>query len=205
MKAEKIVRVARFFSLVCAVAVIVFCAAQSQAQAFDQEQVFHRGTFIASVEGGFGQAGTGRIPGNLQIWNVGARFAFLPFEPFGRGRLHGALGLGLEPFYQRYRTLNENFGGLAVVARYYFLDFGRLVPYVEGTAAAGGTDLRISGLHSQFTFLLNAGVGVSYFISDRVAPYIGFRFQHVSNAYLQPPDYGFQAYTMVVGISYFIP
>jgi opacity protein-like surface antigen len=205
MKAETIARTARFSSLVTAIVLIVFCAAHSQAQAFDREQVFHKGTFIASFEGGFGQADTGRIPGNLQIWNLGARFAFLPFEPVGHGRLHGALELGLEPFYQRYRTLKENFGGLAIVARYHFLDFGRLVPYVEGTAAAGGTDLRISGLHSQFTFLLNAGVGASYFISDNIAPYVGFRFQHVSNAYLQPPDYGFQAYTMVVGVSYFIP
>src|SRR5207245_7598221 len=63
----------------------------------------------------------------------------------------------------------------AAVGRYHFLSLGRFVPYVELAGAAGGTTLRVREIDSAFTFLIFGGVGASYFLTDRIAPYVGYR------------------------------
>jgi len=118
--------------------------------------------------------------------------------------LRGALEIGVEPLYQRYvEPVDAFYAGLAAVVRYHLLPFGRLVPYVEVAGAAGGTDLKVPEIDSNFSFLLFGGAGLSYFVSDRVALYAGYRFQHVSNARTSSPNFGVNSNTGVVGMSYF--
>ncbi|MGH7183643.1 MAG: acyloxyacyl hydrolase [Nitrospiraceae bacterium] len=38
--------------------------------------------------------------------------------------------------------------------------------------------------------ILTAGLGVSYFLSDRAAINAGYRFQHISNAHTSSPNVG---------------
>jgi opacity protein-like surface antigen len=90
-----------------------------------------------------------------------------------------------------------------VRARWHFLSLGRFVPYLEGGAAAGGTDLEVREVESTFAFLLSFGAGASVFVTDRTAIYAGYRLVHVSNGGIESPNRGFEAHTGVVGVSYY--
>ena len=177
------------------------------ASAFDAEETFKRGTWLMSLEGGYGwqaDIGSDRPFTGLEFANVGVRVGVLPFGPAGPGLLRGALEVGLEPLYQRYvEPVDAFYAGLAAVVRYHFLPFGRLVPYVELAGAAGGTDLKVPEIDSSFSFLLFGGAGFSYFIGERLAVYAGYRFEHVSNARTSSPNFGVNSNSGVLGVSYF--
>lgn len=193
-------------SLVGAVALVSLVGS---AWAFDSEATFTKGTLVLSVEGGGGSQHN--LEGQpfqtgLEFWNAGVRVAVLPFGTLLSGPLHGALEVGLEPFYQRYtRPVDAFFGGLGASFRYHFLSLGRVVPYVEVFGAAGGTDLQIREIDSTFTFLLFGGVGASIFVTDHAAIYAGYRLQHVSNGNTAQPNRGFESHTGVAGVSIFFP
>jgi opacity protein-like surface antigen len=70
-------------------------------------------------------------------------------------------------------------------------------------AFAGGTDLRIKEIDSDFTFLLWAGAGAAFFVTDRAALYAGYRWLHASNGNTKQPNRGFEAHSGVVGVSLF--
>jgi lipid A 3-O-deacylase PagL len=189
-------------------AVALLCPAPPAA-AFDADQVFAKGTFLLSVEGGGGEQHNledQRVQTGLDFWNTGVRLGWLPFGPSLSGVLHGALELGLEPYYQRYVSpVDASFGGLGVDLRYHVLSLGRVVPWVELFAAAGGTDLRTREIRSTFTFLVHAGAGLSVFVTDRAALYAGYRLQHVSNGNVESPNRGFESHTGVLGVSVLFP
>jgi hypothetical protein len=186
-------------------AAAVFLLAGSPVSAFDGRTTFARGTVVASIEGGGGEDSPlerHRTRTQVEFWNAGVRLSLLPFGTAGAGLLVGALEVGLEPFYQRYGAgLDAFYAGLAAVGRYHFLSLGRFVPYVEFAGAAGGTDLRIREIDSDFAFLLFGGAGASVFVTDTTALYAGYRLQHVSNGGYQSPNRGFESHTGVIGLS----
>jgi opacity protein-like surface antigen len=189
---------------------LLLIALASPAWGFDPEQTFKRGTFVLSGEGAYGSQFNLENKGSftdLEFWDVGVRASILPFDTLGRDRFwYGAFEVGLEGLYQKYTEPNPAFwAGLAAVGRYHFLGLGRLVPYVELGASAGGTDLDIKEIDSNFAFLLFGGVGTSFFLSDKTALYAGYRYQHVSNGNTSQPNRGFEAHVGVVGISFFFP
>lgn len=177
------------------------------ALGFDANQTFSKGTTLLSVEGGGGHQSNlqgHRVQTGLDLWYLGVRYSLLPFEPAGPGILRGSFEAGLEPIFQKYVGPKDAFfAGLGAQARWHFLSLGRFVPYVEGGAAAGGTDLRAIEINSDFAFLLNVGVGASLFVTDRVALYGGYRLIHVSNGNTSRPNRGFEAHTGLAGVSYF--
>jgi hypothetical protein len=177
------------------------------AAAYDAKETFKKGALAVAVEGGHGEQDNFEAHGldtGLEFWNAGIRLSTIPFGPSGPGPLWGALEVGLEPFYQRYMDpLDAFFAGVGVALRYHFLSLGRVVPYLEAFAAAGGTDLETLEIDSNFTFLLHAGAGLSVFITDRAAVYAGYRLQHVSNGNTAEPNRGFESHGVVVGVSYF--
>ena len=175
--------------------------------AFDAAATFQPRSFVISPEVGYGQQVNledKRRFSDLEMVNGGVRFGWLPFAPVGPGPLYGSFEVGVEPLYQRYLEPHEAFfAGLGVTGRYHFLSLGRFVPYVEAAAFAGGTDLQIREIDSDFTFLLWAGAGASIFVTDWTALYAGYRYQHVSNGNIDKPNRGFEAHTGVVGVSFF--
>jgi len=195
---------------IVAVLIVVLLAAAAPASAFDPEETFKKNTFVLSGEGTYGWQFNlehkSRVT-YLEFYDVGMRFSVLPFEPLGRDHFwYGALELGLEPLYQHYTTPKQAFwAGLTAVGRYHFLSLGRFVPYLEGGAAAGGTDLETPEINSAFAFLLFAGAGTSVFVSDKTALYAGYRYQHVSNGNTSQPNRGFEANVVVGGISFYFP
>jgi len=185
-------------------------AAAAPAWAFDPEQTFKKGTLVLSGEGAYGWQfnleGKSDVT-YLEFYDVGVRVSLLPLDTIGKGRFwYGALEVGLEPLYQHYTEPKPAFWmGLTAVGRYHFLGLGRLVPYAELGAAAGGTDLETRELDSSFAFLLFGGLGASLFVSDKTALYAGYRYQHISNGNTSQPNRGFEANVGVAGISFFFP
>jgi opacity protein-like surface antigen len=179
----------------------------SSAPAFDEAETFHRGAYVLSLEGAAGSQFNIEKKSDetgLDMWNAGLRLSVIPWGPVGSGFFRGALEIGLEPFFQRYtEPMRAYFAGLGVVGRYHFLGLGRVVPYAELFLSAGRTDLRVREIDSDFTFLLQGGVGLSVFLTDRVAIYGGYRMQHVSNGNTSSPNRGFEAHTGLGGVSYY--
>ncbi len=183
-------------------------ALAAPASAFDNTQTFAKGTYVLSVEGGRGAQFNlegHRTQSDLEFFNLGVRASLLPFESFGGdGPLRGALEIGVEPLYQRYTDPKPAFwAGLAAVFRYHFLALGRFVPYAELAGAAGGTDLRVKEIASDFSFLLWAGVGGSVFITDSTTLYAGYRYEHNSNGDTARPNRGWDSHVGVAGMSYY--
>jgi Lipid A 3-O-deacylase (PagL) len=107
-----------------------------------------------------------------------------------------------------------NFGGLGLVLRYYLLHFkyGPTAPYIEAGIAPGGTDLKIGRVSNEtrltgdFMNRIKGGVGVSYFLSENAAAYVGLQAQHLSNAGLNGPNRNYALNTttsFAIGASWF--
>lgn len=196
----------RFSRLVASIVVLVLAAVTVSAAAFEPGVTFAKGTFVLSGEGSYGEQfnmqdyhdWTG-----LKYWNVGLRGSILPFNPHGPSLLRGSIELGFEPLYQKYTEPSAYWAGLIAVVRYHFLSFGRLVPYVEGGVGAGGTDLDVREIESRFSFILWAGIGASVFITDAMAVYAGYRYEHNSNGNIDPPNRGWESHVGLVGVSYY--
>ena len=106
-------------------------AASHGVFAFDVDQVLTKGTKVVSVEGALTHFGS-RLNnglGYVQAWNLGARFSVLPFgvtrSQLLGGMADGAVEIGLEPTFQRFNTVHQNFAGLGLDLRYYLVHFRR--------------------------------------------------------------------------------
>ena len=189
-------------------AVLMTLAVAVPAHAFDPDLAFQKGTWIASFEGGGGKQNDLENHGrqsNIELFYGGARLSYMPWDTFAKGSFfHGTFEPGLEAIYQHYTKPNGTYyAGLALSGRYHFLSLGRFVPYVELLAAAGGTNLKVMEIDSSFAFWLAGGLGASYFVTDTVALYAGYRMVHVSNGNTSKPNRGFEADTGVAGISFY--
>ena len=176
------------------------------APAFDPEAAFARGTMIFGLQVGGGAANNledHRTISDISFVNVSPRVSYLFFSPFGSGLLRSAVEPGVEGWFQYYLSPKEATAeGLKLAMRYHLIGFGRLVPYFEVNGGAGGTNLRVKEIDSTFTFVLEAGAGVSYFITDTVALNLGYRFQHISNGRTSSPNRGFNSDTGIGGVSF---
>ena len=177
------------------------------AAAFDPEATFARGTTIFGLQiggGGVNNVESHRTVSDISFINESPRVSHLFFSPFGSGLLRSAFEPGLEGWFQQYLSPHSATAeGLKLTGRYHLIGFGRFVPYLEGTAGAGGTSLKVPEIDSTFTFVLEAGAGLSYFVTDTVAINAGYRFQHISNGDTSKPNRGFNSDSGVVGISFY--
>jgi hypothetical protein len=92
------------------------------------------------------------------------------------------------------------FVGLGGGLRYYFVQpRARLAPFLEARGAAGFTDSRGYKYAQQqdFTFCYILGAGLRYDLNQRLSLTVSAIDQHLSNAYLTRPNYGFDS----VGVS----
>ena len=176
------------------------------AAAFDPEATFARGTTIFGLQVGGGAVNNvegQRTVSDISFITETPRLSYLFFDPFGSGLLRSAFEPGLEGWFQQYLSPHSAIAqGLKVTGRYHFIGFGRFVPYLEVTGGAGGTSLRVPEIDSTFTFVVEAGVGLSYFITDALAINAGYRFQHISNGHTSNPNRGFESDSGVVGVSF---
>ena len=132
------------------------------------------------------------------------RFSYLPFEPFGSRWYAAAIEPGVEGWVQYYMHPETAFaGGMKASLRLHAIGLGPVVPYLEGTAGVGGTNLDVTESRSRFTFLFEAGTGASVLVASGVALNAGYRLQHFSNGNTSRPNRGYNAHTGVLGVSFF--
>lgn len=193
---------------------VLAMAIPAAALAFDPAAEFARGTWIGGVQLGGGVQNNverhDRTSG-VSFLNVTPRFSLLPWDPVGPGWLRGSFEVGLEGWFQYYLEPDgATATGLKAAVRYHLLELSRLVglsrlvPYVEVTAGAGGTSLKVREIRSTFTFVLEVGAGISYFVTDGVAISAGYRLHHLSNGNTSSPNRGINADSGVVGMSVFL-
>ena len=191
----------------------------SSATAFDAEETFQPMTKVVSVEGALQRFTSGRLAGAyINAWRVGGGLSLLPFGVIHRprllhGTLDGALEIGLEPTFERFNSVHQNFAGLLVEGKYYLVHLGywHLVPWIGGSIGPGYSDLNVGGrqnnqLSGPFMGLINGELGVSCFIDEKRAIYAGLHAQHVSNATLNGAHSNVSLNTpwgMVLGFSWF--
>lgn len=197
----------RVLSRAAPAALLLACAWPAAALAVDAETVLTKGTWSAGLQIGGGSQnnveGHGRLSG-ISFVNFEPRVGYIPFEQFGKGWIKGALETGLEGWFQYYLAPEQATAeGLKIALRYHILGFGPLVPYIEGTAGAAGTSLEVLEIRSTFTFVLEAGAGLSYFVAPGVAINAGYRFQHISNGNTSTPNRGFNSDSGVIGLAYY--
>jgi len=172
--------------------------AQSGGPAFERWSK----VFSLQVGGGAQSFARGDQVADISFLNLTPRLSIFPFDPFGASWWKGALEAGLDGWFQYYlEPSGDAAGGLKVAGRYHFLGIGALVPYVEGLLGAGGSTLEVLGHRSTFTFVLEGGAGLSYFLTDAFALTAGYRFQHQSNGGTRMPNRSYEAQTGTVGVS----
>jgi hypothetical protein len=199
-------RIARERVLAAVAALLVFGAAPLPAGAFDAAESFAKGTTILSLQATGGEQVNiehFRDPSGITFVGFAPRLSYLPFEPFGSGFLKATVEPGLEGWFQYYlHPQHAGAGGLKAALRLHALGFGPFVPYLEVTAGAGGTGLRVQESQTTFTFILEAGPGFSLFLKKDLALTAGYRLQHFSNGGTGP-NRGYEAQSGVVGVSFF--
>ncbi len=120
----------------------------------------------------------------------------------------GNAELLIEPMAAYYwEPFDASAFGATLVLKYNFLDFGRWMPFWEGGAGGLWTDLApdIDEQSTRWNFILQTGVGVSYFVNPKMALTTEGRFHHISNANLGNRNTGINAWQINVGVSFFIP
>jgi hypothetical protein len=127
-------------------------------------------------------------------------------DPVGDGWYGGQVTLGAEMVYIQFREPILTHGvGFTPKFKYTFTSLERVRPYIEFTGGPFWTDLagRIPEESSRLNFILTAGVGLSYFLTNQVALNAGYRFQHISNAGMRYPNLGLNASLPYGGFSFF--
>jgi hypothetical protein len=177
------------------------------AVAYDAGGTFARGTMILGLQIGGGATNNTeghRTVSDISFLTAALRVSCLFFPPFGSGLLRSAVEPGIEGWFRYYLSPHEATAqGLKLAMRYHLIGFGRLVPFLAGTAGTGGTSLRVKEIDSTFTFVLEARAGLSYFVTDTVALNVGYRHQHISNGHTSNPNRGFNSDSGLGGVSFY--
>src|SRR6476620_7512622 len=127
-------------------------------------------------------------------------------DPIGGSWYRGQVSLGAEMVYIQFQEPFLTHGlGFTPKIKYTFVALDRLRPYVEFAGGPFWTDLagKIPEESSRFNFILTAGFGISYFLTNQVALNVGYRFQHISNAGTHYPNLGLNASLPFGGFSFF--
>jgi lipid A 3-O-deacylase len=127
-------------------------------------------------------------------------------DPIGGSWYRSQVSLGAEMVYIQFQEPFVTHGvGFTPKIKYTFVAHNRIRPYAEFAGGPFWTDLtgKIPEESGQFNFVLSAGFGVSYFLTDQAALNIGYRFQHISNAGTQYPNIGLNASLPYGGFSFY--
>lgn len=127
-------------------------------------------------------------------------------EPVGDGWYRGQTSVGAEFVYIQFREPMLTHGvGFTPKIKYTFVALNRLRPYVEFAGGPFWTDLggKIPEESSEFNFILTAGFGLSWFVTNRTALNVGYRFHHISNAGARMPNLGINSSLPFGGFAFY--
>jgi lipid A 3-O-deacylase len=103
----------------------------------------------------------------------------------------------------QFKPNDRYFVGLTPLIRYNLATGSRWVPFVDGGAGVSSTNIDGVDLTGNFQFNIQVGTGTHYFLSDRTALTLQYRWLHFSNAGIQRPNNGTNTQMFHVGVSWF--
>jgi len=116
----------------------------------------------------------------------------------------GNLELLLELFGgKQFKPNDRYFIGLTPLIRYNFATGSRWMPFVDAGAGVSSTNIDDRDLTGNFQFNIQGGAGTHYFLSNRTALTVQYRWLHFSNAHTQLPNNGTNTQMFHVGVSWF--
>ena len=127
-------------------------------------------------------------------------------DPIGDRWYRGQVSLGAEMVYIQFQEPFVTHGlGFTPKIKYTFVALDRIRPYAEFAGGPFWTDLagKIPEESSRFNFVLTAGFGISYFLTDQAALNVGYRFHHISNGGTRYPNLGLNASLPFGGFSFY--
>ena len=95
------------------------------------------------------------------------------------------------------------FVGLTPLLRYNFATGSRWVPFVNGGCGLSATNIDDGDISGTFQFNIQIGAGTHYFLTDRTALTIQYRWLHFSSAGIQEPNFGTNTQMFLIGASWF--
>ncbi len=167
---------------------------------------FHKGLFQvgATVGAGFGvEVFGGTLAHDLA--RASANVGWIFTGVMARNKWYrGNLELLLELFGGgQFKPDNRYFIGLTPLLRYNFATGSRWVPFVEAGAGVSSTNIDGPDLTRNFQFNIQVGGGTHYFLSERTALTVQYRWLHFSNARIRLPNHGTNTKMFEVGVSCF--
>jgi hypothetical protein len=95
-------------------------------------------------------------------------------------------------------------GGIASMVRYNFLTGSRFIPFLQAGAGVIALDADLRQQADGVNFILQSGVGLHYFISERTALTGEWRFHHISNANIHDRNPGINSSLVMFGFTFFL-
>ncbi len=125
------------------------------------------------------------------------------FEKIGI-KSKGKINFVVEPFLNTVIRPAANIeAGTNFLFRYVFPLSKKVQPFIKGGVGVGYMSQHLEKQSTQYNFLPQAGMGCLFFLKERLALSIEYRFRHLSNAGLKQPNGGVNVGMGLVGISWF--
>jgi opacity protein-like surface antigen len=184
-------------------------AGQARADAGDPPRFFGLGAQQIGFSAGYGHGVSvttaGAIEGNevSELVLVGHWQIDVTRSPITPAWYKGVLALRIEPsLLVNFRPQSGVAGGVAALLRYQLTRWGGTIPYFEAGAGIIGLDFDLYEQADGLAFNPTAGIGVVRHLGDHWSADLEVRFQHVSNAYTQDPNGGFDTFQYLAGVAY---
>lgn len=110
--------------------------------------------------------------------------------------------VGETEFFASFEPRTGSSAGVAVLLRYNFQFDKRIVPFIDAGVGVGYLDFDLRDQSDGLIFYPQAGFGVHYFLSDRLAMNVSYRLHHMSNAGSEQPNNGINANLGLFGFIY---
>jgi hypothetical protein len=186
----------------------------SAADAADQpatyESAFGFGKQSLGISGGYGLAlpvGGTDAPEleDIEFVYVTPRWGIGITDPLGgRSWYRGNFELLLEgTFLYMFEPKNGIAGGLAPGLRYNFLTGTRIIPFLQVGVGFIALDADLARQSDGLNFIVQSGLGLHYFITQRTALTGEWRFHHISNASIHDRNAGINSSLVMLGLTFF--
>ena len=186
-------------------------AADAAEERGTYESAFGFGRQSLGISGGYGLAlpvgGTdGPELEDIQFVYATPRWGIGISDPLGgRSWYRGNFEFLLEgTFLYMFEPKSGIAGGIAPGLRYNFLTNTRLIPFFFAGVGFIALDADLARQSDGLNFIVQSGVGLHYFMSQRTALTGEWRFHHISNASIHDRNAGINSSLFMLGLTFFL-
>lgn len=114
----------------------------------------------------------------------------------------GLFNINVEPFLGYVISPNNNAElGCSFLLKFAYPLTKKIRPYIEGGSGLIYLTQHTREQSTQFNFVDQGGVGLSYLFKDNLSLNVGYRFRHISNASIKEPNSGINSDMILCGVS----